>query len=495
MSQLNRRQFVKQSLFAAGATFAIGGTKSSGNILGANDAIRVGVAGLNGRGHSHTDAFTKIKGVNVTYLIDPDSKTFEKHVEKIKKSGGVAPKQVKDIREALEDKNLDAISIATPNHWHALMTIWGCQAGKDVYVEKPCSHNVHEGRIAVEAARKFNRIVQHGTQSRSSSEWANIAELVKSGKYGKLLVSRGLCYKDGGTGGSTRADIGVKPTKEPPANLDFNLWLGPAKDQPYHENLVHYRWHWFWDFGNGDMGNQGVHQMDIARWLIPGATLPKSVMAFGGRLGFKDQGQTACSQVCVFDYGETQLVFETRGQPSKEYMGQKVGNTLHLTEGTIAGGKFFANGKTEGEPLPKSSATRGPQAESVEGGRPEGHFANFIAAVRSRKQSDLNADILDGHYSAALCHLGNVSYRLGEPVPFSGVPQTIRNDKVVGDALTRLEQHLTGDVKLNLSDLKLTVGKTLAFDTKSETFPTNSAANQLLTREYRKPFAVPEKLA
>ena len=156
------------------------------------------------------------------------------------------------------------------------MTIWACEAGKDVYVEKPCSHNVHEGRIAVEMARKHKRIVQHGTQSRSSQSWADLAALAKSGKLGKLLVSRGLCYKDGGTGGGTRGDIGHKPTKAPPAELDFNLWLGPAPEQPYHENLVHYRWHWFWDFGNGDIGNQGVHQMDIARWVIPGATWPKT---------------------------------------------------------------------------------------------------------------------------------------------------------------------------------------------------------------------------
>lgn len=491
MSQLNRRQFVKESLFAAGATFAIGGTKSSGNILGANDTIRIAVAGLNGRGSSHTGSYTKIKGVQITYLVDPDSKTYDKHLKVI---GAPAPKTIKDVREALDDKNVDVLSVATPNHWHSLMTIWGCQAGKDVYVEKPCSHNVHEGRIAVEAARKHNRIVQHGTQSRSSGSWANIAELVKSGKYGKLLVSRGLCYKDGGTGGSTRADIGFKETKAPPANLDFNLWLGPAQEQPYHENIVHYRWHWFWDFGNGDMGNQGVHQMDIARWMIPGATLPKSVITVGGRLGFKDQGQTACTQLCVFDYGETQLIFETRGQPSKDYMGEKVGNVLHFTEGTIAGGKFIPNGKTVGEALPKVSDERGPMAESVNG-KPEGHFANFIAAVRSRKQSDLNADILEGHYSSALCHLGNISYRLGEAAPFNPRTNAFGDNKVAYEALTRMEQHLADDVKLNLSETKYIVGKQLAFDAKSETFPTNSAATQLLTREYRKPFAVPEKLA
>ena len=439
MSQLNRRQFVKQSLFAAGATFAIGGTKSSGNILGANDAIRVAVAGLNGRGSSHTSAYTKIKGVQITYLVDPDSKTYDKHLKVIGAAGDPAPKTVKDVREALEDKNVDAISIATPNHWHSLMTIWGCQAGKDVYVEKPCSHNVHEGRIAVEAARKFNRIVQHGTQSRTSSGWANVVELVKSGKYGKLLVSRGLCYKDGGIGtGNTRSDIGFKETKAPPANLDFNLWLGPAKDQPYHENIVHYRWHWFWDFGNGDMGNQGVHQMDLARWAIPGATLPKSVISFGGRLGFKDQAQTACTQVCIFDFGETQLVFETRGQKSKDYMGQSVGNTLHLTEGTIAGGKFYPNGKENGEDLPKGDVERGPQAESRSADskqQPERHFANFIAAVRSRQRPE--ADIEVGLRSTSVPLLGNVSYDTGRKLRWDAEKEDVIGDPEASRLLGR----------------------------------------------------------
>ena len=165
----------------------------------------------------------------------------------------------------LEDKSVDAISVATPNHWHALMTIWACQAGKDVYVEKPCSHNVHEGRIAVEAARRYNRIVQHGTQSRSDRDWAEAVAAIQSGKLGKLLVSRALCYKP-------RGSIGVKPITTPPEQVDFDIWLGPAPKQPYHANLVHYNWHWFWDFGNGDIGNQGVHQMDIARWLIPAAS-------------------------------------------------------------------------------------------------------------------------------------------------------------------------------------------------------------------------------
>jgi predicted dehydrogenase len=480
MTKLTRRDFVKQSIFAAGATFAIGGTKSSGNILGANEAIRIGVAGLHGRGASHVDGFTKLKGVQVTYLIDPDSRTFEARSKTVEERNGVKPKMVKDIREALEDKNLDAISIATPNHWHALMTIWGCQAGKDVYVEKPCSHNIHEGRIAVEAARKYKRIVQHGTQNRSNAAKAQVAEVIKSGQLGKLLVSRGLCYKN-------RKSIGFKEGKQAPAELDFNLWLGPAPEQPYHENLVHYNWHWFWDVGNGDIGNQGVHEMDIARWMIPGATLPKSVVSLGGRFGYEDQGQTANTQIALMDYGDTQLIFEVRAWPTAPFHGQGIGNVFHLEGGTIAGTTFYPKGSTESAPLPKVESTRGPGGGD--------HFANFIEAVRSRNQADLNADILDGHYSSALCHLANISYRLGQPVPFNPKTKAFGDNKEAYETLARMEEHLTGDVKLQLDGMKYQLGRKLELDPAAEKFKGDAEANQMLSRDYRKGFEVPAKIA
>src|SRR5205814_2169862 len=265
MSRQTRRSFLKTTL-ATAATVTVAGTKSSGKVLGANDTIRIAVAGLNGRGGSHVGEFGKMKNVEIVYLVDPDKRTYQKRLDQLNKLGRPEAKCVQDIRKVLEYKELNAISVATPNHWHSLMTIWACQAEKDVYVEKPCSHNVHEGRVAVEAARRYKRVVQHGTQSRSSQHWEDMLALAKSGKLGKLLVSRGLCYKPGG-GWETRGDLGHKPPKAPPSELDFNVWLGPAPEQPYHENLVHYRWHWFWDFGNGDIGNQGVHEMDKARWV------------------------------------------------------------------------------------------------------------------------------------------------------------------------------------------------------------------------------------
>jgi predicted dehydrogenase len=483
----NRRQFLNASLAAAGSGFAIGGTRSTGKVLGANDTIRVAVAGLNGRGAAHVGEYAKMPGAAITYLVDPDTRTFAKRIRQIESAGGRAPRTVQDIRRVLEDKDVDVVSIATPNHWHALMTIWACQAGKDVYVEKPCSHNVHEGRVAVEAARHYQRVVQHGTQSRSSQERALTAALIESGKLGKLLVSRALCYKP-------RGSIGVKPVATPPPELDFNIWLGPAPQQPYHANLVHYNWHWFWDFGNGDIGNQGVHEMDMARWFIPrtnhqAATYPRTVLSLGGRFGYKDQGQTANTQISVMDFGSTQLIFEVRGLNTGDYKGEKVGNITHLEEGTIAGNKFFPRGSDKPEPLTRIAA-----GMEVKRGPGKGHFGNFIAAVRSRKTEDLNADILEGHFSAALCHLANISYRLGTEVPFRKPTKAFGDNKEAYETLSRMEEHLKGN-GVPLDGLDYRLGRKLAFDAETESFVGDAEANHLLTRAYRAPFVVPERMA
>ena len=494
-TNLNRRRFMGRSLAAAGvgAGFAISGTKSSGRIIGANDTVRIAVAGLNGRGGSHVSEFASLPGVQIVYLVDPDTNTYDKRIKQVSdtmkrwgKHVDMLPRTEKDIRRVLEDKSVDAISVATPNHWHSLMTIWACQAGKDVYVEKPCSHNVHEGRVAVEAARKYNRIVQHGTQSRSDRHWAESVAAIQSGRLGKLLVSRALCYKP-------RKSIGFKPNTNPPANLDFDIWLGPAPRQPYHQNLVHYEWHWFWDFGNGDIGNQGVHQMDIARWLIPssssgGATYPKTVLSLGGRFGYKDQGETANTQVTVMDYGDTQLIFEVRGLPTEGFHDVKVGNIAHLESGILADGKFTPKGKTEAIPLSKVVKV------DVHRGPGKGHFGNFIAAVRSRNVGDLNADILEGHYSSALCHLANLSYRLGEDAPFSKPTHAFGDDKDAYETIERMEEHLKEN-KVVLDGLTYRLGRKLTFDAATESFVGDAEANRLLTRPYRAPFVVPERIA
>lgn len=477
MSKLTRRNFVKTSV-AAMASITIAGTKSSGRVLGANEAIRIAVVGLNGRGGSHVSEFGRMEGVQITYLVDPDTRT---HARRVKQLGnGAAPQTVQDVRRALEDRNVDAISVATPNHWHALMTVWGAQAGKHVYVEKPASHNVKEGRIALEMTRRHNVIVQHGTQSRSDNAWINTIAAIKSGRYGRLLVSRGLVYK-------RRTSIGTRPVGDPPSQVDFNLWTGPAQRVPFHTNLVHYNWHWFWDFGNGDIGNQGVHQMDIARWAIPNATLPTSVICVGGRFGYTDQGETPNTQVALMDFGPTKLIFEVRGLESGNYRGQGVGNVFHLEQGVIAGHRFFANGGTTSEAIPPQQARRGPG---------NGHFANFIAAVRSNRRADLNADIEEGHYSSALCHLANISYRLGENVAFNPRTRAFGDNADANETLQRMEEHLVhAPHSLRLADIQCHVGRRLELDPRAETFNGNADANRLLTREYRAGFVVPDRVS
>jgi predicted dehydrogenase len=476
----HRRQFLKT--LAAAATVTVAGTKASGRVLGSNDTLRIGVAGVNGRGVEHIRQFAAMSNVQVTYLIDPDTRIHEARGRLVRERGGNTPRTVQDIRTALEDRNLDAVSVATPNHWHTLITVWAAQAGKHVYVEKPCSHNVKEGRIATDMARRHNVIVQHGTQSRSDPAWINTVAQVRSGRYGRLLVSRALCYKPRGT-------IGTRPEATPPSGLDFNLWLGPASQQPYHANLVHYNWHWFWDFGNGDIGNQGVHQMDIARWAIAGATLPRSVISVGGRYGYSDQGQTPNTQLAVMDFGGPQLIFEVRGLPTGGYRGQSIGNIFHTEEGVIAGQRFFRNGATTGEPLPQIDppARRGPGGSN--------HFANFVAAIRSGRREDLNADILEGHYSSALCHLANVSYRLGRQEDLQPRPEPFGQNAQAMEALSRMEEHLSnGPNSLRLAELNLQVGVRLEVDAATESIRNNEAASRLLTRQYRAPFTVPDRV-
>ncbi len=477
MSHLSRRQFLQTSAAAGITTFAISGTKSSGNVLGANDRVQVGIAGLNGRGKSHMGELSGRKDdVEIAYLIDPDQRTWPSALKSVSDKGH-KPQTVADIRTALEDKNLDAVTVATPNHWHALITIWACQAGKDVYVEKPCSHNVHEGRIAVEMARKHQRIVQHGTQSRSSGSWDNITAVSRSGHYGQLKVARGYCYKN-------RSSIGMKEITTPPKELDFNIWLGPAAEQPFHANLVHYNWHWFWETGNGDIGNQGVHQMDIARWGIKDATLPTSVVSVGGRFGYTDQGQTANTQISIMDFGPTQLIFEVRGLSTKDKL---VTNRFEFEDGYIKeDGKFYKWGADAGETIPKLANSRGP------GG---GHFGNFIAAVKSRRTENLNADILEGHYSSALCHLANISYRLGTEGSFATKADALRGDKAAIATFEKMEDHLARENKVELAGVKCRFGRALTVDVKAESFTNDAEANALLTRNYRGPFVVPQKVS
>jgi len=478
-NSLTRRKFLQSSFLSAAACTL--SARSWSQVRSANDDVRVAVIGINDRGGAHLSEYKKMEGVRIVALCDVDLNVLDRRAKDLE---GV--QKIQDIRKLLESKEIDAVSIATPNHWHALATIWACQAGKDVYVEKPCSHNVFEGRKCVEAARKYDRIVQHGTQSRSNASQARLAALVKKGPYGKLLVSKGYCCKP-------RWSIGYKPISEPPAHLDFDIWTGPAPKQPFHTNLVHYNWHWFWDFGNGDIGNQGVHEMDIARWAL-GGTLPKSVVSLGGRYvdgpEFKDQGQTPNQLVSVFDFGGTLLLFETRGLVGNrsipgfgEKYPNKVTNELYFEAGMVKSGKFFPKGKDEAEPLVEVD---------FDEPKPGGHFKNFINAVRSRTRETLNAEILDGHLSAALCHLGNISYRLGKERPFEK-PRDFSDNAVVGDSIMTLLEN-TKAIGVDPARATLWVGPKLEFDPEREKFVNNPPADKMLTRAYRAPFVVPDKV-
>ena len=468
MTRHSRRTFLRQAAAAGvAATFTIAGTKSSGKVLGANDTIRLGVAGINGRGGDHINEFLKIPGVQVTHLIDPDRRLYANRIKQIQSKGGQAPKCFQDIRQALEDKELDAVSVATCNHWHSLVTIWACQAGKDVYVEKPCSHNVFEGRQCVEAARKYQRIVQHGTQQRNGGAW-QLARDIAAGKHGQLLVARGRSYR-------VRGSIGLQQPKDPPAELDYNLWLGPAPQQPYHENLVHYKWHWFWDTGNGDIGNNGVHAMDATRWLIPNATLPQAVISVGGRFVWNDQGQTPNLQFAVFDFGPTKMIFEV---------------TEFKTEGGRQDRVFDTKGTAAPIEIVTPADVKAPTAARGPGGS---IFENFIACVRSRRSQDQDAHILEGHYSAALCHLANISYRLGQDTSFAARPAELGDHEEVRKTFDWFRELLLGlDVKLDRATYRL--GRPLKFDPAREKFVGDAEADKLLTREYRPPFVVPEKV-
>ena len=475
----NRRDFLKRTVAGSAlATFVLSGTKASGRVLGANDRVRIAVAGVNGRGQSHLKGFGQMKDVEVAYLVDPDSRLFASRSNIVKERAGNTPACVQDVRQALDDKNLDAVSIVTPNHWHALMGIWACQAGKDVYVEKPCSHNIFESRKLVEAARRYNRIVQHGTQRRSDPQWIQLTDDVRSGRYGKLLVSYGYASR-------SRLSIGVKDPQEPPRELDFDLWLGPAPTQPFHTNLVHYNWHWAWDFGNGEIGNMGSHQLDVCRWAMPVGAAPKSVVSLGGRFGYKDQGQTPNTQLTMIDFGEVKLLLEVRGLVGNDQW--KITNEFYTDEGVIRDGKFFAKGTSNGVLIENAP----PPGVPEQGPR---HLRNFIDCVRSRKREDLHAEILEGHRSTLLAHLGNISYRLGEDVPFDRLTKTFDGDKMFRESFEDMKRHLADAGRLELANSTYRLGRMLQFDPQEEKFLGAPEANQLLSRPYRGPFVVPESV-
>ena len=481
--KLSRRGFLEQSLITAAAGIAgIASTEKAhahNEVLGkqsksANEKIHIAVIGLNGRGVSHLDAYLNRDDVEVVALCDVDMNVVERSAARVAKKGRPAPAAFQDIRKLLELKGLDAVSIATPNHWHSLAGIWAMQAGKDVYVEKPVSHNVHEGRVLVDTARKYNRICQAGTQSRSSKACQDAMEYIHSGHIGKVVLSRGLCYKPRNSIGKVSAATPV------PAGVDYDIWLGPAPQKPIMRERFHYDWHWFWDYGNGDLGNQGIHQMDIARWALNKNFLPSSVFSLGGRFGYVDDGETPNTELSFFDYGDSHLIFEVRGLKTGDLKGAKVGNIIYGTEGYVV--------ITDNYGKAAAFDNQDRPVQSFEGGGD--HFGNFLSALRTRKRGDLNGEIEKGHFSSALCHLGNISYRLGSKHSFADDPKSF--DKDQKEAFGRFKSHL-GDNGVDLMATQYALGPLLKIDARHERFKDNADANKLITREYRAGFVVPDK--
>jgi predicted dehydrogenase len=384
-------------------------------------------------------------------------------------------KYYRDLRELLADDSIEAVSIATPNHWHSLAAIWALQAGKHVYVEKPISHNLREGRAVIEAAKKAGKMVQHGTQARSVTATREAIAWLHEGGLGKVKVAKALCYKP-------RPSIGkVDGPQQPPASCDYDLWTGPAELQPLMRKDLHYDWHWVFNTGNGDIGNQGVHQMDIARWGLGRADFPRQVVACGGRLGYDDDGNTPNTLVSLFDYGDQQLVFEVRGLKARPYKSTRIGVVFHCEAGYLVSSSHARVLAFDHD------GTQVKEFRSAE----SSHFQNFLDAIKSGKVEDLNANAVEGHRSAALCHLGNIPYRLGKPRALSAAGKPFGAYAAGNESFGRFREHLAAN-QLDADSTQYVVGPTLPFLSEEQGFggPLAAAANALLTRRYRKSFAI-----
>ncbi|MCX6620282.1 MAG: Gfo/Idh/MocA family oxidoreductase [Acidobacteria bacterium] len=432
MSSITRRSILAAALPAA--------------VLGANDRLNIGVVGLGGRGTYHVNTYSGLPGVKVAAVCDVNQAARERIVSLVEKLQGHKPVEFSEMRQMFATKDIDAVSIATPNHWHALAAIWACQAGKDVYLEKPACHNIWEGRKVIEAARKYDRMVQVGSQSRSIQHKIRAIQLLQDGVIGKLYLAKGLCYK-------RRKSIGIAPETPVPPGINWDLFLGPAPTRAFTMNRFKYNWHWFWDTGNGDIGNQGVHEMDINHWGLGKTTLPKSVFSTGGKYVYQDDQETPNTQMAAFDYGDgTEAMFEVRG-----LLTGGEGSIVRDGGQNVIGNLFFGSEGWMSVDLEGFQVYKGEQSEKImDERRTESqswptapHMANFIEAVRARDRKKLHADVEVGVTAACLCHLANISYR---------------------------------------------VGRKLEWNTAKWEFVNDADANRLITRDYRAPYVVPDKV-
>lgn len=432
MDLVSRRTFVQM----AGGTVAASTMLSQTARADVNSSIRVAILGVNGRGENQMKAIQSLEGAEVALLCDPDEKVLALRAGEMKRRFNQQVESETDMRRVFDRDDIDAVVIATPNHWHALATIWACQAGKDVYVEKPGSHNIFEGRKMIEAAHKYNRVVQHGVQLRSSPALQEAVQHLRDGLIGDVYMARGLVYR-------WRPSIGKKPNEPAPDYLHWDLWQGPAQERDFSRRLVHYNWHWHWDYGNGDVGNQGIHETDMCLWGL-GVELPSKITAMGGKFLCDDDKETPELLTSSYFYPDQNkmIEFEVRPWCTNHETEQGVGNIFYGSKGYMVVHKY---GKYE------TFLGRGQEpGPSRDTGAPlRDHLRNFFATMRSRNVAQLNGPVETAHTSSGLAHLGNISYRLG---------------------------------------------RQLDFDPETEKFVNDSEADAMLTREYRAPYVVPEEV-
>jgi len=481
----NRRQFLEDSILATTAALACSTELAAAKEpvqprKGPNERLAIAVIGVGIKGPVHAHGFAARGDCDVVAICDADIDRAQRVATKMSELQGREVPAYQDLRKIIDDPSIDCVSIATCNHWHALAAIWAMQAGKDVYVEKPVSHNISEGRRMVQAARKYGRICQVGTQYRSEGTCQAAGRFLAEGKLGKVTLARSLTYKG-------RQGIGGVVQGKPPASVDYNLWAGPAPMSPIIRKRFHYDWHWFWETGNGESGNSDVHRVDLARFALGVDKLPRAVMSYGGRVGFGDSGQTPNTQVAIHDFGDVTLVQEIRALPSPRFR--------------IPGGTVIAGSEGYVSMAAGSSAHFDPDGKLVEkfSGRTEdfiaAHFANFVEAVYSRDRDHLNAELFGGHLSAGICHLGNISYQLGQQAAPQEIIDQLASHKLLDDSqetFERTRKHLA-DNGAGIENTQLTLGPWLQFDPEKEQFVGNAAADAMLTREYRQPFVVPSE--
>ena len=475
MKNLTRRRLFEDSFMMAAVAAALPKSLMAADKVSdsPNEKLTAAIIGCGIRGKAHARELAKLNDCDIAYVCDPDLDRADELGDLVVELKRPMPKKVQDLRRVFDDKSVDVVFVATPNHWHALAAIWAMQAGKDVYCEKPVSYNVSEGRRIVQVARKYGRICQAGTQNRSRGALAEAIRYIHEGKLGQVKLARSIIY-------GLRASIGGPAECEMPPRCDYNLWAGPAPMTKLKRPKFHYDWHWFWDTGNAEIGNNNIHSLDICRWGLGVTGLGKSVLSYGGRFGYTDVAETPNTQVGIYDFGDKTIVSETRGLKCAPFHPTiKSMWFFYGTEGIIADTHLLdLNGEIV-RPF-----------EGKEGN----HFANFLSAVRSRKQTDLAADILEGHQSTSLCHIANISYRLGRAASTSDIQKELEEIKVQDDVLETFDRtcdHLK-ESNVDLDQPRFTLGQHLKIDGEQERFADHPRANAMLTREYREPFVVPK---